>query len=155
MKKKIIFTLLAVLGFAVCYPALFILIGSLMSEGELQNNLSAIINDRAGIYARWALLPEDMTLEGYKDLFLYFHQDMHRSPCRTCNIRSTLCLRLCHVRIQIQKNIIYNIHHSHGDAVSGADAARIYGSKKPRSHKHAVGYHIAGSIFDLSGVHNV
>ncbi len=71
MKKKIIFTLLAVLGFAVCYPALFILIGSLMSEGELQNNLSAIINDRAGIYARWALLPEDMTLEGYKDLFLY------------------------------------------------------------------------------------
>ena len=69
--KKILFTLLAVLGFAVCYPALFILIGSLMSEGELQSNLSAIMNDQAGGYARWALLPEDPTWESYKALFLY------------------------------------------------------------------------------------
>ena len=59
--KKILFTLLAVLGFAVCYPALFILIGSLMSEGERQSNLSAIMNAQAGGYARWALLPEDPT----------------------------------------------------------------------------------------------
>ena len=69
--KKILFTLLAVLGFAVCYPALFILIGSLMGEGELQSNLSAIMNDQAGGYARWALLPEDPTWESYKALFLY------------------------------------------------------------------------------------
>ena len=69
--KKILFTLLAVLGFAVCYPALFILIGSLMSEGELQSNLSAIMNDQAGGYARWALLPEDPTWESYRALFLY------------------------------------------------------------------------------------
>ena len=33
--------------------------------------LSAIMNDQAGGYARWALLPEDPTWESYKALFLY------------------------------------------------------------------------------------
>lgn len=71
MKKKIFFALLAVLSFMVCYPALFILVGSFMGEGELSENLMGILNVQSEAYAEWSLLPQKWSLESYVNLLLY------------------------------------------------------------------------------------
>lgn len=69
--KKIVFIILALLSFAVCYPAIYIMVGSFMSDGELTRNFVGILDPAAQEYARWSLLPEEPSLESYIQLFLY------------------------------------------------------------------------------------
>ena len=71
MKKKILFAFLAVLSFTVCYPALFIMTGSFMSGGELADDMAGILENNADAYAQWSVIPDNWTLETYKELFLY------------------------------------------------------------------------------------
>ena len=69
MWKKIMLILLAVLAFAAVYPICFLLAGSLMGTGELQENLSAAQEGGAG-YVRMPGLPQYPTLQSYVELLL-------------------------------------------------------------------------------------
>ena len=95
------------------------------------------IRDSGG-YARWALLPEDPTWESYKALFLYepgFFV-LFWNSIKICAgvlaghaIFAVPCAYgFAMYEFKFKKNLIYDIYHLHDDAVSGADAARIYGT---------------------------
>lgn len=71
MKKRIIFTFLALMCFAVCYPAIFIFTGSLTEDGELMQNLAGILARDSESFAHWSFLPKDWSFDSYKELFLY------------------------------------------------------------------------------------
>lgn len=57
MRRAVVFTLLAILAFVMCYPVLFILTGSLMSGDELSSRLSELLFYKGGGYVDWALFP--------------------------------------------------------------------------------------------------
>jgi len=71
MSRKVIFFFLSALVFALCYPAVFIAVGSLMSGEELMMNLAPVLSPETGGFAKWSLLPENWSAKGYEELFLY------------------------------------------------------------------------------------
>lgn len=78
MRKKIIVIILIIFAFFMCYPILFLLVGSVMSQGELQDNLKQILSGGSG-YATWSLVPKYPTLKFFvetlidsPDFFLMF-----------------------------------------------------------------------------------
>lgn len=71
MRKKITFACLSVCAFAVIYPAIFILVGSLMSGEELMGNLIGILDSSSREYAGWSLFPKDWSLEAYRQIFFF------------------------------------------------------------------------------------
>ncbi len=69
IRKKIFLILLSVLAFFICFPVIFLLVGSLMGSDELGHYLSAVLGTSEG-YASWALLPTWPTLRAYVELLL-------------------------------------------------------------------------------------
>lgn len=61
--------LLALLGFIACYPVLFLLTGSLMSERELAGGLGPALGKGSG-YVSWRLLPMYPTMKAYVNLLI-------------------------------------------------------------------------------------
>lgn len=71
--KKSIINFLLKVGLAIivglfCYPVLFLLVGSFMSNGELIENLGAVLENGTG-YASWSVLPFEPTLRHYVKVF--------------------------------------------------------------------------------------
>lgn len=68
---------LCFLGLLVCSPVIVLLSGSLMSAGELSQNLAPILSKNSGSYVRWSLLPRSPTLRSQVELLLdspeFFH----------------------------------------------------------------------------------
>lgn len=71
MSSRLGFFFLAVLVFAMCYPALFLLTGSFMEGSELIERAAPILDQETGGFASWAVLPENWSAASYKELFLY------------------------------------------------------------------------------------
>ena len=71
MRRAVVFTLLAILAFVMCYPVLFILTGSLMSGDELSSRLSELLFYKGGGYVDWALFPRKVSPESFRELFLF------------------------------------------------------------------------------------
>lgn len=61
--------LLVLLGFIACYPVLFLLTGSLMSERELAGGLGPALGKGSG-YVSWRLLPMYPTMKAYVNLLI-------------------------------------------------------------------------------------
>ena len=70
MRKKLLLFLLAALVFVVCYPLVFLLIGSFMGQDELAENLKAVLLQQSGEYAQWSWLPIHPTLRSYIEVLL-------------------------------------------------------------------------------------
>lgn len=69
--KKILFAFLALLSFLICYPVLFILTGSFMSVEELTEDFAGILDPNIQEFARWSLIPRDLSADSYEELLLY------------------------------------------------------------------------------------
>jgi ABC-type sugar transport system, permease component len=67
--NSMIMIVLITLTIVVCYPIIFIIVGSLKSNGELLRNLSPVFYETEG-YASWSLLPLEPTLRAYVELLL-------------------------------------------------------------------------------------
>lgn len=69
MKKKIISLFLIILSLVICCPILFLISGSLMGKGEIQEYLSPILSSLSG-YASFSIIPKYPTLRSFVKLFL-------------------------------------------------------------------------------------
>lgn len=69
VRNTAVLVLLCLLAAVVCFPILFVLIGSIMSEGELRNHLAPAISQGAG-WVSWRLFPAYPTLRAYVELLI-------------------------------------------------------------------------------------
>lgn len=69
MTKMILKVGVAVIAGLFCYPIVFLFTGSFMSNGELSENLGAVLENGTGD-AKWSFLPFDPTLRHYIKVFL-------------------------------------------------------------------------------------
>ena len=60
---------LIVLAVVFCYPVLFLLTGSFMSQSELAENLGSVLGEATG-YAGWSFFPQNPTLKHYIEVLL-------------------------------------------------------------------------------------
>ena len=67
--KKILLLLLLVLAVIICFPVVFLIVGSLMGTDELNHYLGAVLGNADG-FASWALLPTYPTFKAYVQLLL-------------------------------------------------------------------------------------
>ena len=67
--KRILLLLLLVLAVIICFPVVFLIVGSLMGTDELNHYLGAVLGKADG-FASWALLPTYPTLKAYVQLLL-------------------------------------------------------------------------------------
>ena len=70
MRSRLFTFFLCVLLFAVCYPVVFLIVGSFMGQDELINNLSPVMYGDPESYAKWSLLPIYPTLRSYVEVLL-------------------------------------------------------------------------------------
>ena len=71
MKSKAGLMCVSFFAFIVLYPALFILIGSLMGEEELAGNLAGILDKSVDDYVSWSLIPKECSIESYRQIMLF------------------------------------------------------------------------------------
>ena len=67
--KRILLLLLLVLAVIICFPVVFLIVGSLMGTDELNHYLGAVLGKADG-FASWALLPTYPTFKAYVQLLL-------------------------------------------------------------------------------------
>lgn len=67
--KRILLLLLLVLAVIICFPVVFLIVGSLMGTDELNHYLGAVLGKADG-FASWALLPIYPTFKAYVQLLL-------------------------------------------------------------------------------------
>ena len=67
--KRILLLLLLVLAVIICFPVVFLIVGSLMGTDELNHYLGAVLGKADG-FASWALLPTYPTCKAYVQLLL-------------------------------------------------------------------------------------
>ena len=67
--KRILLLLLLVLAVIICFPVVFLIVGSLMGTDELNHYLGAVLGNADG-FASWALLPTYPTFKAYVQLLL-------------------------------------------------------------------------------------
>ena len=70
MSRRIMYLVLGILLFWMCYPCLFLVTGSLMGEGELSRNLGVIFSEGESGYVTWSLLPKEPNLWAYVKVLL-------------------------------------------------------------------------------------
>lgn len=63
--SKIINMIVSILAFIICYPLVFIFIGSFMSPTELGKNIESVIFDIENNFPTWSFLPKFPTLKSY------------------------------------------------------------------------------------------
>lgn len=68
-RRIIIYIILLTLAFAACYPILFLLTGSFMSQDELKNSLSPILYGTSK-YTGWQFIPTFPTGRSYVELLM-------------------------------------------------------------------------------------
>lgn len=71
MNKKIICALLSTIVFIMCYPMVFIIIGSFTSNENLMNILAPILSEERSGFVEWSLFSNKWSLDNYKELLLY------------------------------------------------------------------------------------
>lgn len=69
-KKKIGMFLLSVIASLVCYPFVFLLVGSMMGEDELKHHLSAVLGNGINEFVTWSILPTYPTVESFVKVLL-------------------------------------------------------------------------------------
>lgn len=62
--KKVLVVMMAVLAFIFCYPCIFTLVGSFMSNHEIQQYLMGVLGTGTQ-YAEWSLLPKEPSVQSY------------------------------------------------------------------------------------------
>lgn len=67
--KRILLLLLLVLAVIICFPVVFLIVGSLMGTDELNHYLGAVLGKADG-FASWELLPTYPTFKAYVQLLL-------------------------------------------------------------------------------------
>ncbi|MGN0203181.1 MAG: carbohydrate ABC transporter permease [Coprococcus sp.] len=67
--KRLLILLLLILAVIICFPVLFLIVGSLMGSDELNHYLGAVLGRSDG-FASWALLPTWPTFKAYVQLLL-------------------------------------------------------------------------------------
>ena len=67
--KRLLILLLLILAVIICFPVLFLIVGSLMGNDELNHYLGAVLGRSDG-FASWALLPTWPTFKAYVQLLL-------------------------------------------------------------------------------------
>ncbi len=70
MRSRLFTFFLCVLLFAVCYPVVFLIVGSFMGQDELINDLSPVLYGDPESYAKWTLLPIYPTMRSYVEVLL-------------------------------------------------------------------------------------
>ena len=70
MRSRILTFILCILLFTVCYPVVFLVVGSFMGQDELINNLSPVMYGDTENYAGWTLLPIYPTLRSYVEVLM-------------------------------------------------------------------------------------
>ena len=83
MKNRISMYFMAGFVFVLCYPLIFIVLGSLMGEEELFSHLSPVLVPDVPGFASWPLMPESWSTKGFLTLlvgdtgyFQYFWNSM-------------------------------------------------------------------------------
>ena len=83
MRRKISIYMMAGFVFVLCYPLIFIVLGSLMREEELITHLTPVLVPDVPGFASWPLLPESWSTKGFLTLlvgdtgyFQYFWNSM-------------------------------------------------------------------------------
>lgn len=69
LRSGCILVLMFLLAAVVCFPVLFVLVGSFMSTGELERNLAPVVNGTQG-WIGWSLLPAQPTMRPYVQLLI-------------------------------------------------------------------------------------
>jgi multiple sugar transport system permease protein len=69
MAKKIALIIIAIIAFMFCFPAVFIVVGSITAKSELQMNFAAVLQHTASAYAKWTPLPDAPSLRSYIEVF--------------------------------------------------------------------------------------
>lgn len=67
--KRLLILLLLILAVIICFPVLFLIVGSLMGNDELNHYLGAVLGRSDG-FSSWALLPTWPTFKAYVQLLL-------------------------------------------------------------------------------------
>lgn len=67
--KRLLILILLILAVIICFPVLFLIVGSLMGSDELNHYLGAVLGSSEG-FASWALLPTWPTFKAYVQLLL-------------------------------------------------------------------------------------
>lgn len=67
--SSFIYILLLLLAFTACYPAIFLLTGSLMGEDELTYSLTPVLSGTDG-FVKWRIFPLFPTLKSYVELLV-------------------------------------------------------------------------------------
>lgn len=98
MSRRIMYLVLGILLFWMCYPCLFLVTGSLMGEGELSRNLGVIFSEGESGYVTWSLLPKEPNLWAYVKVLL-------DSPEYLTAFWNTVCLAAVTLILQCIVNI--------------------------------------------------
>ena len=69
MKRKLLLCILIIFAFIMCYPILFLVTGSMMSQGELKASLRPVLLLGEGV-ASWKVIPLYPTLKHYVQILL-------------------------------------------------------------------------------------
>ena len=99
--KKLLLLFLLLLAVGICFPVVFLIVGSLMGPDELNHYLGAVLGKTDG-FASWALLPTYPTFKAYVQLlldspefFVEFSEDDRRYFDRTGIDRCSGSLGIC------------------------------------------------------------
>ena len=97
--KRILLLLLLVLAVIICFPVVFLIVGSLMGTDELNHYLGAVLGKADG-FASWALLPTYPTFKAYGFAgilcdVLEFREDDGSDFARTDRDRCACSLGFC------------------------------------------------------------
>lgn len=67
--KRLLILILLILAIFICFPVLFLIVGSVMGNDELNHYLGAVLGNSDG-FASWALLPTFPSFKAYVQLLL-------------------------------------------------------------------------------------
>ncbi len=67
--KRLLILILLILAIGICFPVLFLIIGSLMGSDELNHYLGPVLGQAEG-FASWSLVPNFPTFKAYVQLLL-------------------------------------------------------------------------------------
>ena len=143
--KRILLLLLLVLAVIICFPVVFLIVGSLMGTDELNHYLGAVLGKADG-FASWALLPTYPTFKAYVQLLL-------DSPEFFVMFWNSVKMTGAILLGQIVTGV--PVYHSYADAIPGHDAVELSDTGCDASGRYAVGRYFAGRIFHIPCIYYV
>ena len=149
--KRILLLLLLVLAVIICFPVVFLIVGSLMGTDELNHYLGAVLGKADG-FASWALLPTYPTFKAYVQLLLdspeffvmFWNSVKMTGAILLGQIVTGVPAAWGFARLDIPgKKVLFNLYIELSD--TGCDA----------SGRYAVGRYFAGRIFHIPCIYYV